>query len=396
MKVTVFVNEKKRNSQGMMPVSLRITADDGVRFLLSTGMSTPKKFSGMEFPRSDSGWKVKSMMLSRMYNDIMGFGFSHKGMPGRRLKEELPSVIGTRNGKRNLLCERMREFAGTKRAASTRSIYLLTADKVESFDASATFESVDVRWLREFEDMCRKTMSVNGTAIQLRNIRAVFNWAINNEWTEKYPFRRFKVRQEIVAIRNISVETLARFRDWNVDPWQEIYRDLFMLSFYLCGVNAGDLLLCRGLTNGRFVYHRKKTGRLYDLPVYDEALHIINKWRGKEYLLCPMDSYGNYLNFLHHWNDALKKIGTQEIVPDKTGRRRKIIYHPLVDGMTTYTARYTFASVCAELDIPRETIALCLGHSWSDVTARYLAYDKRKKVDEAVRRVIDYVNGVKG
>ena len=50
-------------------------------------------------------------------------------------------------------------------------------------------------------------------------------------------------------------------------------------------------------------------------------------------------------------------------------------------------------SSAAELDIPRDTIALCLGHSWADVTAVYINYNERKKIDEAVKKVVEYVNG---
>ena len=73
---------------------------------------------------------------------------------------------------------------------------------------------------------------------------------------------------------------------------------------------------------------------------------------------------------------------------------RKVVWHPIAEGMTVYTARYTFASIGAELEIPRETIALCLGHSWADVTDHYIAYGT-KRIDDAVRKIIDYVNSDK-
>ena len=73
---------------------------------------------------------------------------------------------------------------------------------------------------------------------------------------------------------------------------------------------------------------------------------------------------------------------------------RKVVWHPIAEGMTVYTARYTFASIGAELEIPRETIAICLGHSWADVTDHYIAYGT-KRIDDAVRKIIDYVNSDK-
>ena len=168
------------------------------------------------------------------------------------------------------------------------------------------------------------------------------------------------------------------------------------MTFYLCGINPLDLLTLKpsNARNGRIRYKRAKTGHLYDIPVPPEALEIIRRYKGKGWLLCPLDAYANYRDFCHHWNDALKKIGRKEIVPDKVGRLRKVVWHPIAEGMTVYTARYTFASIGAELEIPRETIALCLGHSWADVTDHYIAYGT-KRIDDAVRKIIDYVNSDK-
>ena len=41
-----------------------------------------------------------------------------------------------------------------------------------------------------------------------------------------------------------------------------------------------------------------------------------------------------------------------------------------------------------------EMFALCLGHSWADVTDHYIAYGT-KRIDDAVRKIIDYVNSDK-
>ena len=136
---------------------------------------------------------------------------------------------------------------------------------------------------------------------------------------------------------------------------------------------------------------------MIDLPVEKEAMDIINKYKGKDYLLSPMDNRSGYRSFERIWNDNLKKIGKEEKVKDKVGKLRKIIYHPLFGKdfqMTTYVARYSFASIAASIGIDRETIALCLSHSWADVTDHYINYD-RSRVDKAVRAVIKHVNGIK-
>lgn len=58
-----------------------------------------------------------------------------------------------------------------------------------------------------------------------------------------------------------------------------------------------------------------------------------------------------------------------------------------------YIPRHSWATLAAELDIPKETISAGLGHEiGSDVTSIYIKFDQ-KKVDDANRRVIDYLFG---
>ena len=63
---------------------------------------------------------------------------------------------------------------------------------------------------------------------------------------------------------------------------------------------------------------------------------------------------------------------------------------PRFPGISSYWSRHTWATIAASLDIPKETIAAALGHGGNTVTDIYIDFDQRK-VDEANRKVIDYV-----
>lgn len=397
MKYYISTNEKRRNKNGLLQVMI-LFKDGNKRFYVNTGIYASTKIEGREFPRSEKNSKAKTNALNRILLKVEEYLLENKDLPYEKKKEDLRSIIGEQPKKSKCFVDYILKFAETKNNKGTKGLYEATIKKVMEFDPDATFETMTVEWLSKFEEYYTKKenspMSMNGLAIHLRNIRTVFNWCIDNEYTDKYPFRKFKIKSEKVPIRNLTAEQVAVLRDYNVEPWQEIYRDFFMLSFYLCGINPVDLLHLKAdnIVNDRLKYKRRKTGHLFDLPIPKEAQDIISKYRGKDWLLSPLDKYSDYKDFLHHWNDALKKIGSKDVVPDKTGKRRKIVYKPLFPTLTVYSARYSFASIGAELDIPRETIALCLGHSWADVTSHYIAYDT-KKIDKAVRRIIDYLNG---
>ena len=397
MKYYISTNEKRRNKNGLLQVMI-LFKDGNKRFYVNTGIYSSVKVEGREIPKTEKNSKAKTNALNRILLKVEEYLLDNKDLPYEQKKEELRAIIGEQPKKSKCFVDFVLKFAETKGNKGTKKLYEFTAKKILEYDSSAVFETITADWLvgfeKHFTQRKDKPMSVNGFAIHLRNIRTVFNWCIDNEYTDKYPFRGYKIKSEKVPIRNLTAGQMVLLRDYEVEPWQEIYRDFFMLSFYLCGINPVDLLHLKSanIANGRLTYKRRKTGHLFNLPVPQEAQEIINNYRGKDWLLSPLDKYLDYKDFLHRWNDALKKIGSKDVVPDKTGKRRKIVYKPLFPTLTVYSARYSFASIGAELDIPRETIALCLGHSWADVTSHYIAYDT-KKIDKAVRRIIDYLNG---
>ena len=282
------------------------------------------------------------------------------------------------------------QFMESKTNRGTRGVYKHTLDRIRAFDKNVDnkmFEDIDLKWLTDFEAFCAKTACKNARNIHLRNIRAVFNNAIDYGITTAYPFRRFKIRPEATRKRSMSVEELRRLFDYPVEDYAEIYRDMFRLIFMLVGINSVDLHGLKSITrDGRIEYKRAKTGRLYSIKVEPEAMEIINKYRGVKGLLCIADRWIDSRNFRHQCNKALQKIGQVE----RRGRGGKKTITAEFEGVTTYWARHTWATIAASLDIPKDTIAAALGHGGDTVTDIYIDFDQ-KKVDAANRRVLDWV-----
>lgn len=408
-KISISINKNKKKPDGKMLVYLRIRDERNKEFLISTGLTTSEKFKGREFPKSEPGHTAKTNRLNSLFEQAEEYIIRNKDVSMSELKNALQDIIGTKARviKEKVLTDYIEAYAAMQKP-STAKLYTLTADRIKEHDAAVDFERLDKQWLEGFEKFLKdKGLSINGIAQKMRNIRTVTNWCIDEGITTSYPFRGrfgYKIKEEETEINDLTAQEFADIRDYPCEPWQEIYRDLFCLSVYFAGINAGDLLLCKGLTNGRMVFVRRKTDKkgavkvkAINLPVYPEAKAIIKKYKGKDYLLNVMDKLKDYHTFTQHWDKALKKIGEKEIVPDKLGRMRKVEYHPLFPNITTYSARYTFASVAAnDIDISERTIGKCLGHAWSkEVTARYISSDQ-KKIDDAVRKVIDYLNTFKG
>lgn len=390
---SIYTDTTRANRSGLYPVYFIIRHPAG-RFFVNSGLEAATKFSGRTFPRTEENARLKTTIINDRCTKIDKLLLAHEDRPWAldELKEEIRAIIKGKPKAQRTFADYLAEYAQTCKAPATRTLYLITEKKIRTFDQRATFDTITPEWLRRFETHFLKTMTVNGLAIQLRNIRTVFNWAIDNDKTIAYPFRKFKIRQERTRHRALTPEQLITLRDYPVEPWQQEYRDIFMLIFYLIGINIGDLLNLTHITNdGHIFYRRAKTGRPYDIKVEPEAMAIINRYRGKAYLLSPLDRYNRHQDYTKHLNEALQKIGPHKIVADVLGKRRKIEYSPLFPELTTYWARHTWATIAARLDIPKETISKALGHADEKTADIYIDFDN-VKIERANRQVIDYIN----
>lgn len=282
-------------------------------------------------------------------------------------------------------------FLSRKDKSSTISTYQLTLLKIgKYFDLSQLkFSDINYTWLLDYEQKLKsEKLAINTISIHFRNLRAIFNSAIDEEVIDQntYPFRRFKIKSEKTAKRSLTVEQLRTLRDYPCEPHQEKYRDTFMLIFYLIGINIIDLCHLTEIVDGKVEYRRAKTGTLYSIKVPKEAQVIIDKYRGEKHLLNILDNYQDYKNFAKKVNNNLREIGQMK----RSGLGGKKHRTPIFPEITTYWARHTWATIAASLDIPKETIAAALGHGGNTVTDVYINFDQRK-VDEANRRVIDYL-----
>lgn len=283
------------------------------------------------------------------------------------------------------------QFVERKNTQGTKNVYNHTLSRIRAFDAQIDdkmFTDITLQWLNDFEAFCARTANKNARNIHLRNIRAVFNSAIDYELTTHYPFRRFKIRPEATRKRSLSVEDLRKLFNYDVEEYAVIYRDMFKLIFMLIGINVADLYYIKRITSdGRIEYKRAKTHRLYSIKIEPEAREIIEQYRGENYLLSLADNVAKHQYFTARCNKALKKFGTVK----RVGRGGKKIFEPEFDeGISIYWARHSWATIASQLDIPKEVISAALGHGSVSVTDIYIDFDSRK-IDRANRMVLDYV-----
>ncbi|MDU7622280.1 MAG: site-specific integrase [Bacteroides stercoris] len=396
--VKFYLDKRRQKKDGTYPIKLNVFHNKQI--MIATQLSaSEKEWNGNEYSVRAQNYKPRNIVARGIINKAETVIFTLeqqeklKSTTDKALKKLIEDAISSKVENQKTFLYYLDEFVSKKTNQGTKSIYTTTRNKIEEYDSHCTFESMDKSWLENFEAWMAKTMKVNAYAIHLRNIRSVFNYAIDEEYTTLYPFRRFSIKKEETRKRSLTAEQLRLLRDYPCEEYQIRHRDMFMLMFYLIGVNAADLFNAKrsALVNGRFEYKRAKTGKLYSIKVEPEAQDIIEKYKGKDYLLNIMDEYGNYKDFLHRMGIGLKQIGETE----RKGLGGKKSRNPLFPDLSSYWARHTWATVAAELDVPKEVIAHALGHSWANSTTTdiYIRFDM-KKVDEANRKVIDFVNNI--
>lgn len=268
-----------------------------------------------------------------------------------------------------------------RRSPGTRRIYGTTLARMRAYlknDIDAlTFEDMTVSWLRAFDAWLAQTSpSRNARNIHFRNVRAIFNDALDDEVISCYPFRKFKIIPEKTRKRALTVEQLRSLFSVSASSASEQrYLDCFKLIFMLCGINIVDLCALTSVTaSGRVEYSRAKTHRLYSIKVEPEAAALIKKYRGQTLLLNYADTCTDYRFFYRHLCEVLRSVGRSLTI----------------SGLSTYWARHSWATIAASLDIPKETIAAALGHGGNSVTDIYIDFDQ-SKVDAANRKVLDWV-----
>lgn len=283
----------------------------------------------------------------------------------------------------------------TKKAPKTKVAYQAALSRLREFDpelASRSCRDIDYRYIVRFDDFMAQRNCANTRCDYHTCVRGVLNKALDEEIELKYPYRKFKLKREPTKKRAISVTALRALRDYPVTPAQERARDIFMLMFYLIGVNSVDLLNApkSALRDGRFDYSRSKTHKPYSIKVEPEAQAIIDRYAGTKHMLRFMDECKDYDGWRARMNDKLKEIGPYVV----SGRGGKHVIDSAFPDLTGYCSRHTWASLAAMIDIPKDTIAACMGHGSNTVTDIYIKYDYRK-IDRANREVIDFVNSDK-
>lgn len=199
------------------------------------------------------------------------------------------------------------------------------------------------------------------------------------------PFRGIKTGVCKTIKRAISREELVKIAQLKFDSVTEkhieLARDMFLFSYYTCGMAFVDIAYLRksDIEGGIITYCRRKSKQQIRLSVIEPLERMIDKYQSSsDYVMpilnadLPQVLYDQYKLALGRINKNLKVIGK---------------YAGLSYRLTTYVARHSWATQVKMLGTSTSVISQGLGHTSEKTTRIYLQEFDSKVIDGVNRSV---------
>lgn len=281
-----------------------------------------------------------------------------------------------------LFSDYMKNYAESRRTEKSKELVLYTLKSIRAIlGDEITFDAINYQCIKSLDvEFIKRGLSTNTRGIHFRNLRAVINSAIDDEILEqeKYPFRKFKIKSAKKEKEYISEQKMHLFMEYKPKTQaQQLAKDLFFASFFLCGANPIDIYNMPYVER-KVSFVRTKIARTepekINISIQPELREIVERNKGREYLFDFQEKYPTHRKMIDSIRKAMKNIGKE-----------------LGIKLNFYMARYSWATYAAKLDISDNVIGKALGHTDKTITgSRYISFDW-SKVDKANRMVIDYI-----
>lgn len=393
--ISLKLDRRRATARGLYPIQFLLSSKGKVT-TVGTGVNIrPEHWNGevnkAVLPKCPNARAINESIESLFFkytNTLRNLENDGK-LVGKSVTEIKKLLVEVRSGSsKESLTDYFSRYAESRRTEKSREVYRYTLKTIRAFDnEEVPFEKVNVIWLKAFDAHLEKQgVGINTRAIHFRNLRAVFNSAINEDLIglEYYPFRKFKIASSRKDKEALTEEQLQRLIAYDTPyPFRRTARDLFLLSLYMCGMNLVDLYHLDRLRDGRAHFVRTKTSGKNINPVsilvQPEAAEIIARYAGAEHVLRFIEERATYDTFIHQVQRALRHIAKE------LG----------IEGLTFYWARYTWATLADKLGISEKEISKGLGHVDTSIAGKfYISYDWTK-VDRANRTVLDYIKSLR-
>lgn len=280
-----------------------------------------------------------------------------------------------------------------ERRMGTAHVYQSTLRRVMEFEGEETLDFKDLTpaWLKSFQDhLLDSRLQWNTVSTYMRMLRAIYFRAVD-DGVAPYRSRLFKgvyTGTKVTVKRAVGEETFRRLSAPVDDESLESARCLFLLLFMLRGIPFVDIAYMRrcDMHGNVIAYRRRKTGAWLTVRVEPEAMELIRRLKNPDesspYLFPFISRPGNneyrqYQNALRHFNYCLGRLAR-----DMSG----------VEGLSSYSARHSWATAARNHDVPIAVISAGMGHSSERTTLIYLDSLDNAVIDNANEKILKNLN----
>jgi len=279
--------------------------------------------------------------------------------------------------------------------------YKETLKSIEEFAGSKIqFSSVNVDWLRKYEKHLLVT-GKNYTTIGMRcrALRCMMNTAKKSGIIKEnqYPFGNGKYEIPTGQGRKLALSLQQIGKIVTCTDGKETterYRDLWFFSYLCNGINFTDMLKLKysNIQNGEIYFIRSKTIRTSKIKrelqvvITPEMQAIIDKWGNKKQH--PNSYIFDYLK--GNETPLQEKVILKDVIRRCNKRLKEIGETVGIKGVSTYTARHSYATVLKRSGANIAYISESLGHADLKTTENYLASFEREEREKNARLLTNF------
>lgn len=390
--VASILDTRQANQTGTYPVKIRVT-NKRIRRYYSTGKTlTPEEWEKLATAKSHTQVEIKRDILSSF--ELVKVAVQALTERGEFSFDNLDARLGrATSGAINDAFRAKIEALQTEDRVGSMLAYKDTLRVVEEFAGrSLDFDTITPEWLRRFEKHLLQTKNLTTVGIHCRNIRAIINEARRAGVVKEgqYPFGRgrYEIKTGVSHKKALTLEQIGRivkYTDGNETT--ERYRDLWFFIYLCNGINVADLVLLRyrNVIDGEICFVRQKTQRTtaqvreVRATVTPEMEAIIGRWGNPR----AADSF--IFPYLTGSEDAMQRKAITKDLTKRINMRMKQIGEAVgIEGISTYTARHSFATVLKRSGANIAYISESLGHNDLKTTEHYLAsFEKEERQKNA-------------
>ena len=300
MSVAFFTRKERINEGNEVPIFMRITIDGKrAEFSIKEKIEEEKWLNGRAVGASNKSKNLNDLLDSYTAKAKEYYRYLYDRNESVTALKVSDLMKGKKTSDKTLLwlsdkyISKISNLINNGYADATLTRYQTTKRHIEAFlkkkykKSDILITDLNYEFISEFETYFKRTRDCNhNTSMKyLKNLKAIVNLALKNDWLDKDPFRNFACKVQPVERDFLTEEEILKIKSKKISIERlDIVRDAFILACFtglsyidIKGLTKGHII--KGVDGEQWIYaNREKTNVMSKIPVLPEAEKIIIKY----------------------------------------------------------------------------------------------------------------------